>query len=66
MLIEVPRTDGEKPYLVSGNPVKMSRLAEGPVGPAPRLGAHTEEVLREVLGADAAELARLRGEGAIP
>jgi formyl-CoA transferase len=66
MLIEVPRPDGEKPYLVSGNPVKMSRLAEGPVTPAPRLGAHTEEVLRELLGADAAELARLRAEGAIP
>jgi crotonobetainyl-CoA:carnitine CoA-transferase CaiB-like acyl-CoA transferase len=66
MLIEVPRTDGEKPYLVSGNPVKMSRLAEGPVGPPPRLGAHTEEVLRETLGLDDAELARLRSEGAIP
>jgi len=66
MLIEVPRADGEKPYLVSGNPVKMSRLAEGPVAPAPRLGAHTEEVLRELLGTDAAELARLRSEGAIP
>ncbi|MFI5318562.1 MAG: CaiB/BaiF CoA transferase family protein [Myxococcota bacterium] len=66
MLIEVPRSDGEAPYLVSGNPVKMSRLAEGPVSPAPRLGQHTEAVLREVLGADEAELARLRAEGAIP
>ena len=66
MLIEVPRADGEKPYLVSGNPVKMSRLAEGPVAAPPRLGAHTEELLREVLGADDAELARLRGAGAIP
>jgi len=66
MLIEVPRPDGEQPYLVSGNPVKMSRLAEGPVGPAPRLGAHTEQVLRELLGADDGELRRLRAEGAIP
>lgn len=66
MLIEVPRPDGEKPFLVSGNPVKMSRLAEGPVAPPPRLGAHTEQVLRELLAADDAELARLRGEGAIP
>ncbi len=65
MLIEVPRPDAERPYLVVGNPVKMSRLAEGPVGPAPRLGAHTEEVLRELLGASDAELARLRSEGAI-
>jgi formyl-CoA transferase len=65
MLIEVPRSDGERPYLVSGNPVKMSRLAEGPVSPPPRLGAHTEEVLRALLGADDAELAHLRQEGAI-
>jgi formyl-CoA transferase len=66
MLIEVPRPDGEKPYLVVGNPVKMSRLAEGPARPAPRLGEHTEDVLRELLKADDAELARLRKEGAIP
>jgi formyl-CoA transferase len=66
MLIEVPRPDGEPPYLVSGNPVKMSLLAEGPIAPPPRLGAHTAEVLRELLGADPAELARLRHEGAIP
>jgi formyl-CoA transferase len=66
MLIEVPRPDGEKPYLVSGNPVKMSRLAEGPVAPAPRLGAHTEALLRELIGADDAELASLRAAGAIP
>ncbi|MBM4384899.1 MAG: CoA transferase [Deltaproteobacteria bacterium] len=66
MLIEVPRPDSPKPYLVSGNPVKMSRLAEGPLGPAPRLGAHTEDVLRSLLGMDDAEIARLRGEGAIP
>ena len=65
MLIEVPRPDAERPYLVAGNPVKMSRLAEGPVGPAPRLGAHTDELLRELLGAADAELARLRDEGVI-
>jgi formyl-CoA transferase len=66
MLIEVPRPDSPRPYLVSGNPVKMSRLAEGPLSPAPRLGAHTEDVLRRVLGAGDAEIARLRDEGAIP
>ena len=32
MLIEVPRPDAERPYLAIGNPVKMSGLAEGPVG----------------------------------
>jgi crotonobetainyl-CoA:carnitine CoA-transferase CaiB-like acyl-CoA transferase len=44
----------------------MSRLAEGPVAPPPRLGEHTEALLRELLGADDAELAKLRAEGAIP
>jgi formyl-CoA transferase len=66
MLIEVPRSDGEPPYLVSGNPVTMSRLAEGPVAPPPRLGEHTEALLRELLAMDDAELATLREQGAIP
>ncbi len=65
MLIEVPRPDGERPYLVVGNPVKMSRLAEGPVGATPRLGEHTDEVLRGVLSLGDDELAALRAVGAI-
>jgi crotonobetainyl-CoA:carnitine CoA-transferase CaiB-like acyl-CoA transferase len=65
MLIEVPRPDAERPYLVVGNPVKMSRLGEGPVGPAPRLGEHTDEVLRAVLSLPDAEIAALRAQGAI-
>jgi crotonobetainyl-CoA:carnitine CoA-transferase CaiB-like acyl-CoA transferase len=65
MLIEVPRPDAERPFLVVGNPVKMSRLAEGPIGDFPRLGQHTDEVLGEVLGLDAGELERLRAAGAI-
>jgi formyl-CoA transferase len=65
MLIEVPRPDAERPYLVVGNPVKMSRLGEGPVGPAPRLGEHTDEVLRSVLSLPDEEIAALRAQGAI-
>jgi len=66
MLIEVPRPDAERPYLVVGNPVKMSRLAEGPVGTFPRLGEHTEEVLRRELSMSDDELNELRTAGAIP
>ena len=33
MLIEVPRADGARPMLVSGNPVKLSDVSEGPVAP---------------------------------
>jgi crotonobetainyl-CoA:carnitine CoA-transferase CaiB-like acyl-CoA transferase len=65
MLIEVPRPDAERPYLVVGNPVKMSRLAEGPAAPPPRLGEHTDEVLRRMLSLPDEEIAALRAQGAI-
>jgi succinate--hydroxymethylglutarate CoA-transferase len=65
MLVEVPRPDAERPYLVVGNPVKMSRLAEGPEAPPPRLGQHTDEVLRSVLSLRDDEIAALREQGAI-
>lgn len=65
MLIEVPRPDGERPMLVVGNPVKLSRVAEGPVTTFPSLGEHTDDVLRGLLGLDDDELGRLRAAGAI-
>jgi formyl-CoA transferase len=65
MLHEVPRPDGGRDMLVSGNPVKLSRVAEGPVAPFPSLGEHTDAVLRETLALDDDTLARLRGEGVI-
>jgi crotonobetainyl-CoA:carnitine CoA-transferase CaiB-like acyl-CoA transferase len=65
MLIEVPRPDADSAMLVVGNPVKLSRVAEGPVGCFPGLGEHTDEVLGGTLGLAAAELARLRADGVI-
>lgn len=65
MLHEVPRPDGGRDLLVSGNPVKLSRVAEGPVASFPSLGEHTEAVLRETLALPEAEIARLRAEGVI-
>jgi len=65
MLIEVPRPDADRPYLVVGNPVKMSRAAEGPVGSPPGLGEHTDEVLGQELGLEGEALAGLRARGAI-
>ena len=64
MLIEVPRPDGGRDMLVVGNPVKLSRVAEGPVGRSPSLGEHTDAVLRE-LGVADGELAALRERGVI-
>jgi len=65
MLIEVPRPDSDRPMQVVGNPVKLSRVAEGPVRRFPRLGEHTDEVLREVLGLSPERIAALRERGVI-
>ena len=65
MLVEVPRTDGEPPYLMPGNPVKLSKVAEGPETRVPWVGEHTDEVLRAELGLDDAALAGLRADGVI-
>jgi benzylsuccinate CoA-transferase BbsF subunit len=45
-----------------GDPVRLSVTEQQVPGPAPCLGAHTAEVLAEVLGIDAEEVARLVAE----
>lgn len=60
MLIEVERPDAGDPMLLVGNPVKMSHMAEGPYERFPRVGEHTDEVLREELGLEDARLEELR------
>jgi formyl-CoA transferase len=65
MLIEVERADAPRPFLVVGNPVKLSRTAEGPVRRFPSLGQHTDAALREDLGLSDGEIAALRARGAI-
>jgi crotonobetainyl-CoA:carnitine CoA-transferase CaiB-like acyl-CoA transferase len=66
MLVEIPRTDDvPDPVLVPGNPVKMSKVAEGPETRTPWIGEHTDDVLAADLGMSADEIAALRDEGAI-
>jgi crotonobetainyl-CoA:carnitine CoA-transferase CaiB-like acyl-CoA transferase len=69
MLVEVPRTDDPEgelgPVLVPGNPVKMSKVAEGPESRVPWLGEHTDEVLAAELGLDDDARAKLRADGVI-
>jgi crotonobetainyl-CoA:carnitine CoA-transferase CaiB-like acyl-CoA transferase len=65
MLVEVPRTDGEPPYLMPGNPVKMTKVAAGPETRVPWVGEHTDEILSQELGLAAADLTRLRDAGVI-
>src|SRR3954447_26718540 len=50
-------------YPVPGLPLDFSASPRQPTRPAPRLGEHTEQVLSEVLGLPAAEIARLRDAG---
>ena len=52
------------PYLTVGNPIKLSdSIAE--VRRSPLLGEHTDEVLREVLGYTASEIADIKASGAL-
>jgi CoA:oxalate CoA-transferase len=48
-----------------GNPVKLSRSNKEDFTPAPLLGQHTDEVLRQLLGLDSAALQKLRTENII-
>jgi crotonobetainyl-CoA:carnitine CoA-transferase CaiB-like acyl-CoA transferase len=48
-----------------GNPVKASPSAEQSRAPAPLLGQHTEEILKDVLGYSRERISSLRGEGVI-
>jgi crotonobetainyl-CoA:carnitine CoA-transferase CaiB-like acyl-CoA transferase len=65
MLVELDRPDGGSPVLVPGNPIKMSKVAEGPETRVPWLGEHTDEVLGQELGLSADELTKLHENGAI-
>jgi crotonobetainyl-CoA:carnitine CoA-transferase CaiB-like acyl-CoA transferase len=71
MLVEMARTDTAPdgspldPVLVPGNPVKLSKVAEGPETRVPWVGEHTDDVLREELDLSEADLAELRDRGVI-
>lgn len=66
MLVAMERTDGvADPVLVPGNPVKLSKMAEGPETRVPWVGEHTDDVLGAELGLGGADLEALRSEGVI-
>ncbi|HSB73499.1 MAG TPA: CoA transferase [Candidatus Methylomirabilis sp.] len=65
MLQSVPHPSGDGTITLVGNPVKMEGNEGAPVAPPPLLGQHTEEVLRDLLGYQAATIEELRGSGVI-
>ena len=66
MIVEMERQDGgEQPVLIPGNPVKLSKVAEGPETRVPWVGEHTRMVLHEELGLSDEQLDALATEGVI-
>jgi crotonobetainyl-CoA:carnitine CoA-transferase CaiB-like acyl-CoA transferase len=66
MIVEMERIDGgEQPVLIPGNPVKLSKMAEGPETRVPWTGEHTREVLTSELGLSETELDTLVENGVI-
>jgi formyl-CoA transferase/CoA:oxalate CoA-transferase len=64
MLVECEHPVAGKVQVV-GVPVKLSQTPGSVRAPAPLLGQHTDEVLRQYLGMDEAQIAALRQAGAI-
>jgi crotonobetainyl-CoA:carnitine CoA-transferase CaiB-like acyl-CoA transferase len=59
MIVEMDRTDGVEGTILSpGNPVKLSKMAEGPWSRVPWCGEHTVELLSE-LGLEIEDIERL-------
>jgi crotonobetainyl-CoA:carnitine CoA-transferase CaiB-like acyl-CoA transferase len=66
MLSTIDRPDGSgPPVLVPGNPVKLTGVPDGPDGPIPWVGEHTDGVLGAELGLSAGRLEELRSTGVI-
>lgn len=66
MVVEMERTDGvARPVVTPGNPVKLSQAPAAGDTRVPWLGEHTDAILKQELGLDAAALEALRDEAVI-
>ncbi|MEM9203342.1 MAG: CaiB/BaiF CoA-transferase family protein [Actinomycetota bacterium] len=65
MLVAMDHPQGGDPVLIPGNPVKLSRMTEGPETRVPWLGEHTDELLRTELGLTREQIESLRDRGVV-
>jgi len=65
MLVAMDPPDGGAPVLIPGNPVKLSRVAEGPETRVPWLGEHTDQILANELNLSVEAIDDLRQRGVI-
>ena len=64
MIVEYDHPDVGR-VRMPGNPIKMSGVSKTISRPAPRLGEHTDAVLRRLLSLTADQIASLRDQGAV-
>jgi crotonobetainyl-CoA:carnitine CoA-transferase CaiB-like acyl-CoA transferase len=64
MIVEYDHPDVGR-VRMPGNPIKMSGVTGTISNPAPRLGEHTDAVLKELLSLSPAQIAALRSQGAV-
>ena len=64
-LFQRVRQPGIGEYLTPGSPLGLGAFERMPVRPAPALGAHTDEILAEVLGLGDMEIGRLHERGIV-
>jgi 2-methylfumaryl-CoA isomerase len=56
---------GVGPHLMPGSPLLFQGMPRPDILPAPELGQHTDEILRELVGCSNTEIRRLRGAGIV-
>jgi len=64
-LFTLARQPGVGDMVLAGIPLQFGAVPREPARPAPLLGQHTEEVLTELLGMDAAQYGRLHDKGVL-
>ena len=63
-IAEIPSSDGQPAFKTPASPIRFQDADDGPKGPAPKLGQHTDEILT-ALGLPAKEIENLKQKGIV-